>query len=175
MPPPPYREAVASTFYGDDALSGVKEGYDAFNHIAYAEWLRQRDIVFTMPDKESAPTKYMHIKDVDFLKRKDVFVPELGISLGALDEKSIFKSLHAVLKSDAISPNDQAAQNIDGALREWFAHGPEVYEKRRLQMCEVAERAELTHITRETQVSYEERVARYKEKYFKTPSEPSDG
>lgn len=195
-----YRDSVASTFYGDDALSSVKEGCDEFNHISYANWLKERDIVFTMPDKESTPTKYMHIDQVDFLKRKDVYIAQLGTYLGALDEESIFKSLHAVLKSKVISREDQAAQNIDGALREWFAHGPEVYEKRRQQMCEIAERANLTVLCRELQISFDERVERYKEKYpelyqeeythtlhlspedwlypassVKTPSEPSDG
>lgn len=171
---PPYREAVASTFYGDDAKSSVKRGFDCFNHIAFAEWLRQRDIVFTMPDKESDPVPFMHTKDVDFLKRKSIYNPELKLCLGALDEGSIFKSLHAVLKSSVIGEKEQAAQNIDGGLREWFAHGREVYELRREQMREVAEKAEISHITRELDITFDDRVDKYKEKYFKPTSEPSD-
>jgi hypothetical protein len=171
--PPPYREAVASTFYGDDAKSSVKIGFDAFNHISYAKWLKERDIVFTMPDKESAPVAFMSTKDVDFLKRRSIYCPELDTYLGALDEDSIFKSLHAVLQSSAIGANEQAAQNIDGGLREWFAHGRELYEFRRSQMREIAEQAEISHITRELGVTYDDRVHRYKEKYSTPTPEPS--
>jgi hypothetical protein len=172
--PPPYREVVASTFYGDDALSSVKPGYELFNHISYAAWLKERGVVFTMPDKESEPTEYMYLEDVDFLKRRDSYIPELGMTIGALDEKSIFKSLHAVLQSKSMNPKDLAAQNIDGALREWFAHGRSVYEKRRQQMCEVAELTGITHLTKELNITFDDRVQAYMEKYFKTSSEPSD-
>lgn len=168
-----YREYVKSLYYGDDAFSSVSEKRNDFNHISYAQFLKKHDIVFTMPDKESEPTEYMSLKDVDFLKRKDNFIPEIGISLGALDEKSIFKSLHAVLQSSAISREDQAAQNIDGALREWFAHGRDVYEFRRRQMQEIAIRGEVDHICRELEVTFDERVKAYKEKYFKPSPEPS--
>jgi hypothetical protein len=33
--------------------------------------------------------------------------------------------------------------NVEGALREWFFHGEEVYEKRRSQLQELALRADL--------------------------------
>lgn len=174
MQAPSYRSAVASTFYGDDAKSSVKEGYECFNHIAYANWLKVRDIVFTMPDKESEPTEYMQSDDVDFLKRKNVFMEDLGVPIGALDEDSIFKMLHTVLASKAISPRQQAAENIDTALREWFAHGREKYELRRSQMRRVAERADLMHMTREIDMSFDDRISRYKEKYLKPSSDPSD-
>lgn len=162
--PKTYRSCVASTFYGDDAESS--SAIDEFNHISYANWLAERDIVFTMPDKTSAPVAFMHIDDVDFLKRHSKLLPELGIHIGALDEDSIFKSLHRVLKSSAISQEEQCAQNIDGALREWFAHGREVYETRRSQLQRIAEEANLTHITKELGITYDSRIHAYREKYF---------
>ena len=86
--------------------------------------------------------------------------------MGALDESSIFKSLHSVLKSDAVTPEEQAAQNIDGALREWFQHGKDVYEKRRSQMKEVAERAGITWLCKGLDVDYDLRMDEHKEKYM---------
>ena len=79
---------------------------------------------------------------------------------------SIFKSLHSVLHTKSISREDQAAQNIDGALREWFAHGRIIYEKRREQLKIVASECNLVHIARELNVSYDERLAAYQEKYL---------
>jgi hypothetical protein len=53
-----FRDAVAALTYGDDVKGSVKEGYDDFNHISYAKFLGDRDMVFTMTDKSSSPTKY---------------------------------------------------------------------------------------------------------------------
>lgn len=132
------REAAHMIIYGDDIKGGVKEGFELFNHISFADFLSRNDMVFTMPDKESKPVEYMNDADADFLKRKNAFLPELGHYVGQLAEDSIFKSLHSNLKSKAVSSDEVAAGNIDGALREWFFYGREHFEKRRMQMIEVA-------------------------------------
>jgi hypothetical protein len=162
---PKFREICSLITYGDDAKSSVKEGYDEFNHIAVADFLKSNDMVFTMPDKTSTPTKFMKDEDADLLKRKNVFNPDLQLIMGALDEKSIFKSLHSVLKSKAVSNEEQCMSNIDGALREWFAHGRDVYETRRTQMQEVASLANIQHGCKELQTTYDDCVDRYCEKY----------
>lgn len=163
--PTPFRQNVAVMTYGDDVKGSVREGYDWFNHMTYAAFLKERDMVFTMPDKESEPTPYMTDDDADFLKRHNHYSEHTGYIHGVLDEASIFKSLHTVLKSKAISPLDQSAMNIDGALREWWQYGPEMYEKRRQQMNRVAERAGITHMCTELDVSFESRLAMFREKY----------
>jgi hypothetical protein len=162
---PPFREVCALITYGDDAKSSVKVGYDEFNHIAVADFLAKNDMKFTMPDKTSTPTKFMTDEDADLLKRKNVFNPETGLIFGALAEDSIFKSLHSVLKSKSVSNEEQCMSNIDGALREWFAHGRKVYEMRRLQMQKVAALAEITHGCAELQTTYDDCVDRYCDKY----------
>lgn len=68
--------------------------------------------------------------DADFLKRKNRYDEDLDSVVGMLDEMSIFKSLHSGLKSADLSPKEISAQNIDGALREWFFHGREIFELR---------------------------------------------
>jgi hypothetical protein len=55
--------------------------------------------------------------------------------------------------------------NIDGALREWFQHGRDKYELRRQQMIQVAEKAQLSHMCSELQITYDQRLAMFKEKY----------
>lgn len=163
-----FRSVCALGTYGDDAKSSVKEGYDKFNHIAFADFLAERDMKFTMPDKESEPTPYMNDEDADFLKRKNIWNPDVNMYFGALDESSIFKSLHSVLKSKVCDDHEVAAQNIDGAVREWFAHGRDVYEQRRAQMQTVATRAGM--MCPETLIDYDTRLENWKEKYLEPQS-----
>lgn len=162
---PPFKEVCALMTYGDDAKASVKEGYDEYNHISVANYLGAHDMKFTMPDKTSTPTKYMTDETADFLKRKNVVNPETGLIFGALCEESIFKSLHSVCKSKAVSNEEQCTSNIDGALREWFAHGEEKYEFRRSQMKAIASQAGITQGCTELDVSYSDCVTRYCEKY----------
>lgn len=163
-----FRQAVALMTYGDDVKGSVHSAFGKFNHISYAKFLADRDMKFTMPDKESTPTEYMRDEDADFLKRKNVFNPDVKMYFGALDEMSIFKSLHATLKSKFLTPEEQACENIDGALREWFAHGRDVYETRREQMKEIALKHNL--ICKETEISYDDRLTTWKDKYLEPHS-----
>jgi hypothetical protein len=170
---PKFRDVCALMTYGDDAKSSVKAGYSEFNHIAVAKFLSDRDMVFTMPDKTSTPTPYMSDADADFLKRKNVFSPDTNMIMGALDEGSIFKSLHATMESSAITKQQAAAFNIDGGLREWFNHGRSVYELRREQMQEVAKRADIAHICTLLDRSYDEALSVWKDTYLSKEQEAS--
>lgn len=160
-----FREACALMTYGDDVKSSVAEGFDAFNHIAVAQFLEARDMKFTMPDKESEPTPYMSDADADFLKRKNIYNEDTGLVMGALDPDSKFKSLHAVLHSKAITPEQQAMQNIDGFLRESFPYGQEYYESRREEMQEIARRADIAHGCLMLDKTYDANLTNFKEKY----------
>lgn len=164
--PPPFRQRCALGTYGDDAKSSVHEQLPQFNHIFLADFLKQRDIVFTMPDKTSSPTEYMFDETADFLRRKNVYSPDTDHIMAALDEDSIFKSLHATLKSSSITRQQAAMQNIDGALREWFAHGREVYESRRAEMIEIAKRADIIHGCTVVHETYDDRLKVWEKKYL---------
>jgi len=162
-----FRDICALMTYGDDVKGSVKTGNDDFNHLYCAEFFAKHDMVFTMPDKESAPTPFMRDVDADFLKRKNVFCAHTGCIMGALDEESIFKSLHSNLKSKANTKEKLAADNIDGALREWFNHGEGIYEKRREQMREVAELAGISHMCTLLDQTYFDRVEHWKDRYIR--------
>jgi hypothetical protein len=99
----------------------------------------------------------------DFLKRKNRFDEDLGHTVGMLDENSIFKSLHSILKSKVVTPMEVASQNIDGALREWFFHGRDTFEMRRSQMIEVQQKSGAFATTLDQ--SFDDRVADWKLKY----------
>jgi hypothetical protein len=162
-----FRDVCALMTYGDDVKGSVKSGNDDFNHLYCAEFFAEHDMVFTMPDKESTPTAYMKDTDADFLKRKNVFCEHTGHIMGALDEDSIFKSLHSNLKSKANTKEKLAADNIDGALCEWFNHGEAKYEQRRAQMKEVAQLAGISHMCTLLDDTYFDRVEHWKDRYIR--------
>jgi len=158
-----FRDLVTLMTYGDDAKGSVRPGYDKFNHVSMAETLEANDMKFTMPDKESAPRPFMSRYEADFLKRKDRYDEDLGVYVGVLEEASIFKSLHSILESKEVTPEEVCTQNVDGALREWFFHGREVFESRREQMKEIARRANLPCRTLDD--DFDTRVDQWKQKY----------
>jgi hypothetical protein len=152
--------------YGDDVIGTVIEGLDKFTHITYAKWLSEYDMKFTMPDKESEPVHYMSEKDVDFLKRKSEFNPDLGVKVGLLSEDSIFKRLHSHLLSKELSLEEHSAENISSSLHDWFYYGREVFEDRREKLKRVAEIANVTHLCPSLDMSYDKRVNIWRSKYL---------
>lgn len=139
-----FKDACALTTYGDDEKGTVNKKFPMFNFNHVSEYLAEYGTVFTLPDKSSSELalNYLHNSECDFLKRRSIYNPEVGMSFGALDEMSIFKSLHCFMKSK--TPEVEIVTgNIRGALHEFFAHGRETYELRRCQLTEVAKRSKL--------------------------------
>jgi hypothetical protein len=161
-----FADVCSVSTYGDDFKGSVKPGYDKFNHIAVRDVFATFGVVITMPDKESTPVPFMEDALCDYLKRHNEYFPELGMYVGKLDENSIFKSLLAVLKSSFVTPGEQAAMNIDGALEEWFYYGRAHFRMRQEQMIQVAEEAGITHMCRKLYDTFEDRVATWHEKYI---------
>ncbi|APG76845.1 hypothetical protein 1 [Beihai picorna-like virus 5] len=157
-------DAVALATYGDDFKSSASDEFPDFHHVSLAEKLATIDMKITMPDKEADPIPFLLDENCDFLKRHNR-LHEVGYYIGALDEESIFKSLKAVLRSKHVSLKEQAAQNIDGALREWFLHGREIYENRREQMKVVAARGDIAHMCTGLDETFDDRVRVWREKY----------
>nr|APG78965.1 hypothetical protein [Beihai picorna-like virus 23] len=162
-----FRDCVAAMTYGDDNIGSVKEGIDKFTIKECSHFLGKYGQVYTMPDKESELLNFLPAEEFEFLKRFSVWHPKLGVHLGALLDKSIYKSLHCFMreKNSPLTEEHACAQNIDGALREWFNHGEEIYEKQRLLMSKVADRAGISHMCTGLQLSYTDRVADWVAQY----------
>jgi hypothetical protein len=161
-----FRSAVALSTYGDDAESTVKVGYDEFNHISFAAFLKEYGMVFTMPDKTSDPVPYMNEADTDFLKRRSHYIEEIDCTVGKLDEMSIYKSLHRVTKSKSVTMEEVCGSVIDSALVEWFYHGREVYDDRREKLMRLAQKYNLNHYTSHLEKDFDDRVKEWKLKYL---------
>lgn len=159
-----FRNNVALMTYGDDVKGSVKDSHGFFNHVSVANWLKEHDILFTMPDKESKPKPFMDDDEADFLKRRNFYNKDIGSYVGLLDEMSIFKSLHSVLKSKSVTNREQCISNISGALREWFFYGKETYYKRQKEMATVADEHGL--VVPMLAISYDELLQEHKSKYY---------
>jgi hypothetical protein len=162
-----FREHVAISTYGDDNFGSVSKEAGKFTIKGCSEFLAKYGQEYTMPDKESELLDYLPAEDFEFLKRKSVYHPKIGKHIGALLDKSIYKSLHCYMrgKNCVDTPESACAQNIDGALREWFNHGEEKYEAQRLLMKEVASRTGISHLCTGLNESYNDRVVDWFDKY----------
>jgi hypothetical protein len=163
-----FRDEVAIQTYGDDNGGSASDKVSKFTIKNISKFLGEYGQIYTMPDKESELTDYLPPEDFEFLKRKSVYHPLLGCCVGALLDKSIYKSLHCQLrtKNSPLTEENVCAQNIDGALREWFNHGEEKYEAQRILMNKVASAANIAHMCTELNISYGERVIAWREKYL---------
>lgn len=156
-----FRDCVAAMTYGDDNIGSVRKDIHNFTIKGCSKFLAQYGQVYTMPDKESELLDFLPYEEFEFLKRSSVWHPKLGRHLGSLLDKSIYKSLHCFMrgKNCPLTEEHACAQNIDGALREWFNHGEEKYEEQRLLMREVATRAGISHMCTGLELNYNDRVA----------------
>jgi hypothetical protein len=165
----PFRTYVKLITYGDDNIGSVSHRIDNFTIAGASAFLARYGQTYTMPDKESKLLDFLPPEEFEFLKRKSVYHPLLGVHVGALCEKSCFKMLHCFLreKNHPLTEEHACALNIDTALREWFNHGRDIYEKRRVQMKQIAKMANITHLCLALNYSYEECAGMWREKYLK--------
>jgi hypothetical protein len=160
-----FKTACAVMTYGDDVMGTVAKQFSNFTHITYAKWLKEHDMKFTMPDKESEPKHYMTEDEVDFLKRKNFYNPDLDACVGLLSEESIHKRLHSHLLSKELSLEEHSATNIASSLHDWFYYGREPYETNRAKLREVARLSGIEHLCPELGVSYDRKVDVWRHKY----------
>lgn len=128
---PLFHEVIALITYGDDNIAGVSEKETMFNHLTVAKELSLLGMKYTMPDKDSEPVEFIEFENLDFLKRKFRVHEQTGTMIGALDVKSIYKSLTTTMKSKGREESEAQvmAGNIANALSELWIHGPEVFRE----------------------------------------------
>ncbi|AKG93965.1 nonstructural protein [Antarctic picorna-like virus 4] len=134
--PPPFRKHVALQVYGDDNVATTD--LLGYNMEYISSYLGKYDYVYTMAQKDSAIVPFVNLDTMEYLKRKDVFHPALGCSVGALNEDSIYKSLHTYNTRACTSRLEHACDVLDGASREFFLHGKAVYDDRIVKLRAVA-------------------------------------
>lgn len=143
-----FSDAVALMTYGDDVKMSVRRDFSDFNHTRIQQVFAQQGIKYTMADKDSESVPFIEHEDADFLKRGSRWEPrycyvdddgetQQGMWIAELDEDSIFKSLHSNLASKTQTQEEVAVQCIEGAMREWWFFGEEVFNARHAEMKQV--------------------------------------
>jgi hypothetical protein len=161
-----FRDHVALSTYGDDNLGSVSNDCNFSIKIA-SEFLAKYGQTYTMPNKSLEVSEFLDPEDFEFLKRETVYIPEIDCHVGALQTDSIYKSLHMYLrgKSCENSEEEACALNLDTAMREFFNHGREKYEEQRTILKKIAQKANLDGFCTELDVSFDNRVLMWKQKY----------
>jgi len=157
-----YRKYVHQITYGDDDVGSVSTLCPWFNSVSKAEVLHSYGLTYTPPSKTGSHVAYMDLKDVDFLKRKNVYIPEISACIGALEEDSIMKSLSHGIPSKEMTEEEIFGQVIDGALHEYFAHGREKYETFREKVSEFLIRHNLQRFSQTLDVDFDARIERWR-------------
>jgi hypothetical protein len=132
-----FKKNVALMTYGDDNVAGVNRECDFFNHTVVQNTLARVGVKYTMADKESQSVPFIHINDVEFLKRKWRWEAELESYVCPLAEASIHKMLTRTVKSKVVSDRMQAASILDTACREYFWYGRGVFEQKRKEFMDI--------------------------------------
>lgn len=146
---PLFRNVCACMTYGDDIIFNFNvplllENQLEFGLDTLSIELDKIGMTFTNALKEHHTTKYMHVSEISFLKRKFLRHPQLKEIVGALEIKSIFKSLTMSRKPKAGQRESVAeicAANLNNALRELYWHGEQYYDQYYPGLVEVARRS----------------------------------
>jgi hypothetical protein len=161
---PKFRTVAKLGTYGDDVFGGVNPKYTWFNAPAVSKALESWNYKFTPPDKSDSFTAQW-CPEGDFLKMTSGVVEGTDIKVGKLDVNSILKPLMAGTKS-TLTPDAQCAVNVNGAMRDSFAHGRVFYEDMRQKLTRVAESVNITPWCSELKVDYDSALVRWKERYL---------
>jgi hypothetical protein len=157
-----YNSNEHTATYGDDGHAGSRP--EVRDITQFSSRKRYFDFVgmgFTNARKDGKEEETVESHLVDFLKRKSVYHPELGLRLGALDQSSIWKMAH--MSHGKGEPEDLAIATIQTMLHEAFLHGETFYEWLRSKLKLVAQDCVIW--CKELDFAYEEKVQQWKEKY----------
>lgn len=140
-----FKDAVSMMTYGDDDIGSVNEEFGLYNNISKSDYITSIGMKYTPPSKSGEHVKLMSMSEVDFLKRKSIFNVDKDRYMGALEEASIYKSLHCRMRSTEISDSQWAGSVCDAALREVFPRGRENYVDMQQKLTKLADRHDFLH------------------------------
>jgi hypothetical protein len=137
LPASSFNKFVAANFTGDDNIMAVRYPI-RFDHTLIQKILGDVGITYTMADKTSDSVPYVRGDSVEYLKRTFSVVQDKVVA--PLSRDSLIKSLSTVTKSKVLCEEEQMAQIIEVANREYSLHGEETYNKMHAVFVDIIER-----------------------------------
>jgi len=168
-----FKEHVNLMTYGDDAEGSRADDVPGFNNVSFMKWAADYGIILTSPNKSDEMKELWKSSEVDFLKRSDTYVPELGLSVGALAEDSMQKMLYGYVKKKNSGHSEKTlfADNLSNVLLESFFHGREFYEEKRSGVRKIAEGLGIVGWVPLLEADFDSRCEDYGSRYSKQACE----
>mgnify|MGYP003572056598 FL=1 len=145
-----FKKNVSLMTYGDDNVMGISPKCSFMNHTTIQRVLADIGIKYTMADKETASIPFIHIDDVTFLKRSWRYDADIGAIVAPIEEDSIIKRLMINVASKTITPEAQAIETINSAIRDYFWCGKSVYNEKRQLFKELIKENNLEFYEKDT-------------------------
>lgn len=126
-----YSKLVRGMRGGDDTVTVVDDRIlEYYNGQTVAEFLRNRGMTVTSPDKSIQVNKYSNFLELTFLKNKTYICKTTGLLLPLPEKESLLESMNWVRINKHNMDKFKATQeNIICSLRGLFFHGKDFYNK----------------------------------------------
>lgn len=122
-----FAEDVTLFTFGDDSIASVRNSARWFNMKSILDVWSQDGIPGTNGMKDANTLEYYSINEVEFLKRKFLYIPELKVCFCPLEIRSIIKSLTVHVPSKFMTDEAVLVQCIDNAVVEFTFHGESIF------------------------------------------------
>jgi hypothetical protein len=156
-----FSKLVVFVSLGDDNAVNVSDECTWFDHTVFQKRAALVGVDYTMADKCSASVPFLHIDEIDFLKRKFVYEEEHGYYVSRLSQDSIIRSLMCCVPSKTISQADRDIDALTSAMRELSFLARSDYEKRVVEFQEMLTNLNLLP-TKYTFQSYDHHLEQYR-------------
>lgn len=157
-----FRHIVVLFTFGDDSDSKVDPRYPEYNTSSIIKVMGKMGLKLTNCWKDEREVKYLKLHEIDFLKRKFVYMSEYGFYVGRLNEESIHKMLVGVIPNKNVHIDKITAQNIDTALMEWRYYGKNIYNRERALLEEMAKEKGILDMCNFIKYSYDDMLLAWK-------------
>lgn len=154
-----FRKYVSLLTYGDDNASSCSVEVPWYNQITISEYFARCGITYTDASKSKFEREYEEYTSFNFLKRGASWNSDTESLMAPLDVGSIYKSLHLRKYNPDITDAEHDAGRLSDALREFLAHGREVYDTHRVLFTNVASSVGImSHVRGARFLTYDEQV-----------------
>lgn len=158
-----FKVHIALMTYGDDNAIGVSSHTTGFDHTVIVREMAKIGVGYTMADKGAASVPFINMTDITFLKRRWIYMPEVGSHVAQLERESIQKSLMFHIPSKSICVPAQMVAAMGTALREMFFYGREEYDQFKLLMQRLIRQQRWEAYAPESWMTFDGMVAAYLE------------
>jgi hypothetical protein len=159
-----FSDLVTLRVYGDDSIANVSKDANFFTVSNVLKAWDSLGILGTDMEKKGRTSnkRFYKLHEVEFLKRRLVYVKEFGMVVAPLSKKSMFKCIMCHVPPRTVTLEFLTGQCIDNFLFEAKFHGKQFYEDSRRKLRIIATKHDLLRFCNLLEVSFSEMVEKWK-------------